>query len=554
MVRRILVCAFITLVAGIASPSFGQPTIPKDRIPQDDPHRNLIEALYSTKASERGDAARALGKLRKEGEGALPFLAAMLHDDGDWRLPETPHIVERGVVRFPVGRQVAIALGEIGRAAPEPALAVLLPALRDEKSLTRLNAAFALGEMRDARAVGPLGAALDDAEPSVRLAAVYALRRCGRAASDALFAALRNDDPAVRQAAGSGIAEVLGGEDVRSIEAAIILLHDQDAEIRARAAEGLGGLKTKDKRVTESLLAALTDTVPRVRISVSYALFSRRLLLDGTAVLGLVAALRDENESVRVNAAMTLGAISDRRATEGLLAALTDSAPTVRSNAAYSLGALKDAAAVEPLLATLKDESEVVRRAAVHALGDIKDPRTVDPLIATLSDKAAAVRVEAGRVLGEIGDARAVEPLIATLKDENEAVRRAAVLVVGGIKDPRILDPLIATLSDKAAAVCGNAVYILGAIGDARAVEPLIHTLLTNENFGNRRSAARSLDKLDDLRALGPLAEATADREEKVRIVAAPVLTSMTVRHAREDLGQWYVWWAKNRARLTTKP
>jgi len=59
----------------------------------------------------------------------------------------------------------------------------------------------------------------------------------------------------------------------------------------------------------------------------------------------------------------------DRRAVDGLIKALKDQDETVRSQAAWALGAIGDGRASDALAATLKDTSPKVRRQAAWALG-----------------------------------------------------------------------------------------------------------------------------------------------------------------------------------------
>jgi HEAT repeat protein len=54
---------------------------------------------------------------------------------------------------------------------------------------------------------------------------------------------------------------------------------------------------------------------------------------------------------------------------------------------------------VEPLIGALKDQDATVRGNAAEALGRIKDPRAVEALAAALTDKSKNVRKKAARAL-----------------------------------------------------------------------------------------------------------------------------------------------------------
>jgi hypothetical protein len=83
--------------------------------------------------------------------------------------------------------------------------------------------------------------------------------------------------------------------------------------------------------------------------------------------------LQDESYKVRVQAALVLGRLGERRAVPSLVKALADANPTVRAVAAQSLGRLADAAALEPLRKLLAaDTSAFVKREAQGAIRTIE--------------------------------------------------------------------------------------------------------------------------------------------------------------------------------------
>jgi len=95
--------------------------------------------------------------------------------------------------------------------------------------------------------------------------------------------------------------------------------------------------------------------------------------LDSPQVETLIAALKDTNYTVRLEAAQRLGEIQDVRAIELLIAALLDENSGVRMTAAQALGKIKDARAVEALITAVEDEEASVRREVAKALGETKD-------------------------------------------------------------------------------------------------------------------------------------------------------------------------------------
>jgi HEAT repeat protein len=280
----------------------------------------------------------------------------------------------------------------------------LIEALKDASFFVRERAAYALGEIKDPRAVEPLIAALGHNNKNVRSAIKNAL--------DTINPDWRDSKEAKFQVSKL-IAALLDENEYKSI--------------RSAAAYALGDIK--DSRAIEPLIATLKDKDEYVRFHATNALDTinpdwRKVKEAKLQVSKLIAALKDENKSVRYAAAEALGFVNDPHAVEPLIAMLDDKNEVVRYAAAEALGKIQDLQAVEPLIAALKDKD--VRYAAIRALGEIQDPRAVEPLIAALKDENKSVRYAAARTLGSIKDTRSVEPLITALGDKEFDVRFAA--------------------------------------------------------------------------------------------------------------------------------
>lgn len=102
-------------------------------------------------------------------------------------------------------------------------------------------------------------------------------------------------------------------------------------------------------------------------------------------VKGLIRALGYQQDGhVRYMAARALRHFPDGRAVRPLIAALREEDMSIRGAAAEALVAI-GAPAVEPLIAALKDTDRNARRAAARALGLIGDPRAVGPLVPLLT-------------------------------------------------------------------------------------------------------------------------------------------------------------------------
>ena len=200
----------------------------------------------------------------------------------------------------------------------------------------RSDAAMALGEIGDARAVEPLCAALKNSDKVVRMSAAAALVKIGVPAVGPLCVALKDSDKVVRMSAAAALGKI---GNKRAVEPLCVALKDSDKVMRMSAAAAL------------------------IEIGATEALVK----IGAPAVTPLCAALKDSNKFVRSDAAMALGEIGDARAVEPLCAALKNSDKVVRMSAAAALVKI-GAPAVTPLLHMYEHSDSGVRHGAAEAL------------------------------------------------------------------------------------------------------------------------------------------------------------------------------------------
>src|SRR5437667_6358567 len=105
-----------------------------------------------------------------------------------------------------------------------------------------------------------------------------------------------------------------------------------------------------------------------------------------------LAALKDEEISVRVAAVRGLEEQREANAIESLLAALHDSAWEVRAAAAWELGKFGEQAPLEALLRATDAEDGSVRSAALRTLGSMGDRVSLESLVRALDDSDWQVR------------------------------------------------------------------------------------------------------------------------------------------------------------------
>jgi HEAT repeat protein len=186
-------------------------------------------------------------------------------------------------------------------------------------------AADVLGGIRHPRAVGSLGAALNNPlfDAPARVAMAAALGRIGDpAASTDLARAAGDNEPHVRAAAVAALREVTEGTGANKttadvVDVAIVRLADPDVEVRIQAIYALGvtrgsGLAGEARdRATQGLVRVLReDAEPRARKKAVWALgeIHAPSALAGEAISG--AAAKDTDASVRSLAGAALSKLA----------------------------------------------------------------------------------------------------------------------------------------------------------------------------------------------------------------------------------------------------
>ncbi|RME27653.1 MAG: HEAT repeat domain-containing protein [Deltaproteobacteria bacterium] len=150
-------------------------------------------------------------------------------------------------------------------------------------------------------------------------------------------------------------------------------------------------------------------------------LWATLLLACGPSPEDVAAQLASENPAVREDTARRARNFNSPVVIEGLIRALDDPSEQVRLNAIASLIAL-DARDAVPKLASMitADPSPDVRREAIDALGRMPDPRGVDPIVSLLEETAdTRPPLNAIWAAGQLGDMKAL-PVLTRLRESSD--------------------------------------------------------------------------------------------------------------------------------------
>ncbi len=456
----------------------------------------------SSSAVDRANAAQALGKQATLSADICLMLEARLQDDDEG-------------VKF----QAALTLGKHSN-LPKAGIPILLDMLKNKSgsAVDRANAAQVLGKQATLSAdiCLTLEARLEDDDEEVKIQAALTLGKHSNlpnAGIPILLDVLKNKSGSAVDRANA--AQALGKQATLSAGICLTLearLEDDDEEVKFQAALTLGKHSNLPKAGIPILLDMLKNksgsAVDRANAA---QVLGKQATLSADICLTLEARLEDDDEEVKIQAALTLGKHSNlpNAGIPILLDVLKNKSGSAvdRANAAQALGkqATLSAGICLTLEARLEDDDEEVKFQAALALG--KHSKLPDAGIKiwldALQNKSLSSlhRANAAWVLGEQTLSKAIHSALeAALQDSYKVVRFRAALVLSrhnrlsGDVMPILLDGL----QDKSLSAVhkANAAWILGEQPTlSKAGRLALEAALEDDDEGVRLQAALALGK-----------------------------------------------------------
>ena len=389
----------------------------------------LIKATENPDAAIRKQAVKHLGDLADP--KLIPTFESILKKKN-----ESPYVLY----------QVIAALG---RLKAEPIVPALKLATQTNAAQVRMHAAKLIGELKAEEAIPDLIPLLADSDTYVKTRAINALTQIGEASIEPLIEVLDSSARNVLPDENTKLTSV--HQYIANAYIDATRLKNHRISTQAAAAQTLGALKAEEG--IPRLISLLDND--DLRVSAAAAL----TVMKGVAVPGLIKALKDPRDDVRIRSAEVLGGIIDLRSVDSLSEALmTDSRKDVRAAAAKTLSTLKgrgtDNIARDALIQALNLDDTTAANAAT-ALGEIQigTDEAIQKLIAMGMDKRGreTVRSAALSALTKLAAAQAVQPmLLLMLSDETSPVlRKGAVAALGEIKAPESIPALLWVLATR---------------------------------------------------------------------------------------------------------
>lgn len=332
----------------------------------------LLETLNTGDPKFRGVVIEALVQIGDP--GALPDLIELLTaDDSD---PE--------LLAALIG-----ALGRFGEASVNPYLLEMLE--NEEDDQTKMNLLLSLGNLPQDGLWKKLAPYLEDDNPQVANAAIYAISLL---------------------------------EDPDALEALYPLLESEDMNLQISVLTLLAELKTPDSagRVM-TLLDSDNMAVKSTAIQVLGVLGDR-------SVLGRVRRELEESTdpNVRVASVMTLGELKDTASTDTLADLLENGGLDMKMASMEALGKMDNATARKALRKQMEEGEFWIAYAARISLARMGDREVLDGILKGLEDPSPDERAETARMLGEVCGKRVIEPLL-DLLDDRDGIGVPSILV-----------------------------------------------------------------------------------------------------------------------------
>lgn len=474
-------------------------------------------ALLSDKAMNvRKLTARALGNFGDQ--SVVPALMTLLSD-------------KQSAIRQAAARS-------LGRLRDPHALPLLLAYLAHAKEDERYHLAMALSDYDDPCVIEPLLTLLESQKySSLQWIVADALGRMGDQATTPLLGILADQtrNPEVRACA----AQVLGKRPrPEFLQPLLTTLGDSDEQLRASVAQALGNLQ--DPRAINPLLALLEDRNEDedVLVNTINAIASLKAveplitLLDRTdmsqlswpiinalksigneqAFQFLLALLADPQRSpeFRKDVVLALDDLHRPEAVPFLVAALANDNVSLRYHAINALKNLRDERAIEPLMYLLDDNNELICEQAFRALLYMQVRLTNERLIQCLASSSQQVVISAVNLLGQReADPQVLKALLNMLNIPDHLTRSSVEYALASLKHPAIFEHLLVGLQTSDSEERVHFIQALGALGDKRAVAPLLALLkphLVDHSYQRGQLALIDvLGRLGDSRAIEPL-------------------------------------------------
>lgn len=522
---------------------------------QADKLEDLVKQLSDRDYLVRCDAAEQLGELGDK--AAVGPLIELLENPAGTGIdiPAKPPTKKPTEIQPAVGSdagtiveqaKLACARNDVSGAPIENAdLSILRKHFQGLKSSdinTKVQAAQALGQLRDLRAVKALTAVLNERDMTGKShdAAIIALGKIGDPKSFEVIALrLNQGGSSFRKKSAVEALGLLG--DLRAIDL-LSNLATSDISLRDEAINAICSIGTSEAVRVLNVLAGPPDNndrkngtnfTNREEKTVEQRSQRMREMMQqrGSGSTNRPSSLRDRNISSSKSSSRTSGgnvfvqraakealdSLGPNHGLDPLLDLLSHNDKQVRIGAADALGQIADPIA-EKALQDAAQGSDIDTR---NAARDAKERSSSDVSERSIQNNIdSSVKVSAAEALGKIGDPKAVIPLVRAMNDENEQVVNAAAAAIRDMKSTSAMRPFQMALYDNDRDVVLDAIGKMSLIGNDKCVQ-LLGQALAHRDIFIRKEVVAALGRMQNPKAASALLRGLNDAMIRSNVIAA---------------------------------
>jgi len=311
-------------------------------------------------------------------------------------------------------------------------------------------------------------------------------------------------------------------EQNEAVSIVLDILRSDDQEMQAAAIAMVKEMP--GTQVTEALAKELPNLSARSQVQLLSALGDRG---DAAARPAVIAAVKSEDQSVRIAALRALGQLGDDSSVELLVHAAAGAAGAEQKAARDSLYRLRGPNVDEVILATIPKADAQTKVELIGSVGQRNITAGVAALLETAKDSDRNVRIESLRVLKVVAGPEHLPALVELLikakspSDRTEAEKTVAA-VAHKIEDKsRQAASILAALPTvkETAARC-SLLNVLGRIGDNAAL-PVLTASLKDESVEVQTAAIRALADWPTPEPLDELLKIAASSGSKMHRILA---------------------------------
>ncbi|MGB2861685.1 MAG: HEAT repeat domain-containing protein [Sedimentisphaerales bacterium] len=293
-----------------------------------------------------------------------------------------------------------------------------------------------------------------------------------------------------------GVSPSNRGQDARDTAADIVLdiLRSDDQEMQAAAIAMVKEMPGTE--VTKALAKELPNLSAKSKVQLLSALGDRG---DVAARPAVVAAVKSEDQSVRVAALRALGQLGDDSSVELLAQAAADAKGAEQKAARDSLYRLRGPNVDKVILAAIPKAEAETKVELISSVGQRNITAGVATLLETAKDSDRKVRTGSLRTLKVVAGPEHLSVLVELLiKAKSSSDRTEAQKTIAAVahriadKNRQAASVLTALSSVKETAARCSLLNVLGRIGDNSAL-PVLTAALKDENVEVQTAAIRAL-------------------------------------------------------------